>query len=26
MVKKLGNWREILGLSEEVIDGTHFKV
>jgi putative peptidoglycan lipid II flippase len=25
IIKKLGNWRDILGKSEEVIDGTHFK-
>ncbi len=25
IAKKLGNWREILGSSEEVIESTHFK-
>ncbi len=25
MLKKLGNWREILGKSDEVIDAPHFK-
>lgn len=26
ILRKLGNWREILGKTEEVIDGTHLKV
>lgn len=26
MLRRLGNWREILGTSEEVIDTPHFKV
>lgn len=25
LLKKLGNWKEILGKSDEVIDATHFK-
>ena len=26
MLKKLGNWKEILGKSDEVIDSAHLKV